>query len=93
MNENNIVSILESNDINDYQHVNETSSNGLTILSNTQKTYILPIQKDKELYLYNTYLLIEINKEKYYISNFNYISSNDVSRLSKYIESGILYEF
>ena len=93
LNNDNVVDINDSNKIENYSYISTSSGGGLKIDSNTNKTYILPIESSADLYLYNTYLLIEINMEKYYISNFNYINSNDFNRLENYIESGIIYEF
>ena len=93
LNNDNVVDVKESNNIADYDYIDVHDKSGLTVTSNSSKTYILPVKTENNLYLFNSYLLIEINNEIYYISNFNYINSNDILRIEKYLERGIIYEF
>ena len=92
LNSANEVTVSDSNKMENYSYI-ETSSGAITVSANKSKTYILPVKNSGDLFLYNTYLLMEINNEKYYISNFNYVNSNDLNQLEKYLESGIIYEF
>ena len=92
LDDENIASISDSTVIEDYEYKDSALSGFISILKGEIKSYILPIKHGYNLYLYNCYLLIEINGEEYYISNFNYINSNDLTRLEKYITSGIIYD-
>lgn len=88
----NVVEVNDSTAIEDYNYKNTNIEGFLSLPKKESETFILPIKNDSDLYLFNCYMLFEINGEEYLISNFNYINSNDLSGLEKYIISGIVYE-
>ena len=93
LNKNNVITPSDSLKIEEYEYVSNESSDNLIIEGNSSTTYLIPIKYTDDYFLYNCYLLIEIDGEKYYISNFDYINSNDLNRLIRYIEGGVIYEF
>lgn len=89
----NQIQISEDTTIETYKYKDVHLNGYLLVPHNESKTFILPIQKNSDIYLYNCYLLLEINGNKYYISNFDYINTNDLFTLEKYITSGLIYDF
>lgn len=88
----NIVTVDEGIRLEEYTFKEENLSNNLVVETMQNKTYILPIKHLSDYYLYNCYLLLTINGEEYYISNFDYIKSNDLNSLSSYVFGGLIYE-
>lgn len=90
VNNTNKITINNSSFIDDYSY--GLDSTDITLKANENTTFILPINNTLDCYLYNCYLLIEINGKTYYLSNFIYINSNDLFALERYIIKGIIYD-
>lgn len=90
VNNTNKITINNSSFIDDYSY--GLDSTDITLKANENSTFILPINNTLDCYLYNCYLLIEINGKTYYLSNFTYINSNDLFALERYIIKGIIYD-
>ena len=88
LNTSNEIEVSDETKIEDYKYTLEDRY--ILIESNTTKTFILPVLGG-ENQLTNCYILLEINGQSYYISNFNFINSNDLEAISKYIFEGIIY--
>lgn len=88
LNTSNEIEVSDETKIEDYKYTLEDRY--ILIESNTTKTFILPVLGG-ENQLTNCYILLEINGQSYYISNFNFINSNDLEAVSKYIFEGIIY--
>ena len=92
LNNSNKTEVNESSYINDYIDSNAIDislSNPLYINSDSNETFIIPIIYLEELYLYNFYMLIEMNGESSYFNNFIYIDSNDLNSISNYVSKGL----
>lgn len=90
LNNLNKTSVDDSQVIEDYNHT--LTSENITVEIGEANTFILPIINDSNNYLYDCYLLFEINGEFYYFSNFTYINSNDLDSLQKYVSLGKINE-
>lgn len=90
LNDNNNVEVSESSKIDDYEYT--TDSSLIVIESGETKTVILPINYKMNNQLTNCYLLLEINGNTYYVSNFNFINTNDLESMKNYLSLGYIYE-
>jgi hypothetical protein len=97
VNENNIISCSESNNIYDYlpnySRQKEETNTGITLKRKEKVTLLLPIKYEKDFYLYNAYLLVKIGSNYCYFSNFTYIDSTDIDTMNKYVIRGNINEF
>lgn len=88
--------IKESNDIADYLANYDKNANvvsGQIILEKDEvKTIVIPIKYLKDLYLYNCFLLFNVDGKLYYFNNFYFIESNDLNIMNKYIEMAKIYD-
>lgn len=88
----NKTSVSESVVIDDYLENIDNIPSPLIFEPGETATYILPIVTDKEVFLANTYMLLEINGTTHYFPNFTYIKTNDLQELKDYVIKGIIYE-
>ena len=86
------ISTKESTKIEDYIKEELVVCDSVRISSNDTKTLLILIDNKSDLYLSNSYIFMSIDGIRYYIENFNYINSNDLDGLSKYIKEGIIYD-
>ena len=86
------ISTKESTKIEDYIKEELVVGDSVRISSNDTKTLLILIDNKSDLYLSNSYIFMSIDGIRYYIENFNYINSNDLDGLSKYIKEGIIYD-
>ena len=86
------ICVKESSKIEDYIKDDIEEVESVRILSGETKTLFITIDNEQNLYLCNSYIFFYIDGVKFYIENFNYINSNDLDSLSKYVKAGIIYE-
>lgn len=84
------IDIKESTKIEDYLNDDECVDS-IRINSGQTKTFVIALEKETNCYLYNDYILFSVNEVMCYIENFNYINSNDLDSLQKYIKVGNIY--
>lgn len=92
LNQENINSVKDSSVIEDYYQNDQSITNFITFIKGETTTFILPIKYLKNQYLNNCYMLFEIDNEIYYLSNYNYINSNDLEGLEIYLLKGLIYD-
>ena len=87
-----ITEVKESVFVEDYLNGDIDNDGYIEIEANSRKTFILPIKYLNEYYLYNCYLIIYGDDFTYLLSNYNYINSNDLEGLEKYLFKGMIYD-
>ena len=86
------IEVKESTKIEYYISENMDVADSIRIYPGQTKTFIISLGKESDCYLYNNYILLNVDGIMCYIENFNYIDSNDLEALRKYVKVGMIYE-